>query len=56
MRKHICNSGRLGSTGGRCVCVEYSNPLRGDSIAGVHYCQATGECGSMLDDLAAIAQ
>ena len=55
MRKHICNSGRLGLTGGGFVCVEYSNPLRGDSIAGVDYYQARGECGSMLDVLAAIA-
>ncbi len=55
MRKHIRNSGRLGSTRSRCVCAEYSNPLRGGCIAGVYYYWARGDGGgSMLDVMGAI--
>ena len=55
MRQHICDSGRLCSTGGGFVCVENSNPLRGDGIAGVHYCQTRDGGNSVLDAVAAFA-
>ena len=49
MWEHIRNGGRLGATGGGCICTEYSNPLRGNSIARVESDLAGLNGGSMLN-------
>ena len=47
--EHIRNGSRLGATGGECICAEYTNPLGGDSIAGVEYNRAGLHGGSMVN-------